>query len=67
MLARVVGSQVQLEDGTTVTADETYLRESILQPAAKIVKGYPNVMPSFQGRVTDEQLIALIAYIKSLK
>lgn len=61
------GSQVQLEDGTTVTADETYLRESILQPAAKIVKGYQNVMPSFQGRVTDEQLIALIAYIKSLK
>ncbi|MFN8473165.1 MAG: cytochrome c oxidase subunit II [Anaerolineae bacterium] len=63
----VFGSQVQLEDGSTATADETYVRESMLQPAAKIVKGYQNVMPSFQGRLTDEQIIALIAYIKSLK
>ncbi len=63
----IAGAQVQLEDGSTVTADDTYLRESIVQPAAKIVKGYPNVMPSFQGRVTEEQIIALLAYIKSLK
>jgi cytochrome c oxidase subunit 2 len=57
---------VQLEDGRTVTADENYVRESILDPTAKIVKGFKPVMPTFQGIVTDEQLNALVAYVKSL-
>jgi cytochrome c oxidase subunit II len=65
-LAGVFGSPVQLEDGRTVTADENYIRESILDPGAKIVNGYKPVMPTFQGLVSEEQLNALVAYVKSL-
>ncbi len=64
-LVGLYNKPVLLEDGRTVTADENYVRESILDPAAKIVKGYP-VMPTFQGIVSDEQLNALVAYVKSL-
>jgi cytochrome c oxidase subunit 2 len=60
------GSAVHLEGGQTVIADDAYLRESILQPRAKIVAGYQPVMPTFQGLVTEEQILDLIAYIKSL-
>jgi cytochrome c oxidase subunit 2 len=60
-------AQVLLTDGTTVTADEAYIRESILQPNAKIVAGYQPVMPTFQGQLSEEQILALIAYIKSLQ
>jgi len=49
-----------------VVADEAYLRESILRPQAKIVAGYRTQMPTFEGQVTEEQLLQLIAYIKSL-
>ena len=63
----VYGSQVKLADGSTVLADDNYIRESILQPNAKIVAGYAPVMPSFQGLVTEEQIVDLTAYIKSLK
>ena len=48
-------------------ADENYIRESILNPGAKIAAGFKNIMPSFQGVVNEEQLLALIAYIKSLQ
>jgi cytochrome c oxidase subunit II len=65
-LAGVFGSPVKLEDGRTVTADENYIRESILDPGAKIVSGYKPVMPTFQGLVSEEQLNALVAYVKSL-
>jgi len=65
-LQGVYGSQVALEDGRTVLADENYVRESILDPGAKIVRGYKPVMPTFQGLVTDEQMSALLAYVKSL-
>ena len=65
-LAGVFGRPVTLEDGRTVVADENYLRESIMDPQAKIVRGYKPVMPTFQGLVTDEQMGALVAYIKSL-
>jgi cytochrome c oxidase subunit II len=65
-LAGVFGSQVQLEDGRIVTADENYIRESILAPNAKIVSGFKPIMPVFQGLVTEEDLNALVAYIKSL-
>ena len=47
-------------------ADDDYLRESILRPAAKVVAGYQPLMPSFDGQVDEEQLIQLITYIKSL-
>ncbi len=65
-LTGVFGKPVSLEDGRTVVADENYVRESILVPAAKVVSGFKPVMPSFQGQVSEEQLDALIAYVKSL-
>ena len=55
-----------LEDGRTVTADENYIRESILTPGAKVVSGFKPIMPAFQGLVSEEQLNALVAYVKSL-
>jgi cytochrome c oxidase subunit II len=61
------GAQVLLADGSLVTADEAYVRESILQPNAKIVARYAPTMPTFQGQLTEEQIIALTAYIKSLQ
>jgi cytochrome c oxidase subunit 2 len=60
------GAKVLLADGSTVTADEAYIRESILEPKGKIVAGYQPVMPTFQGLVTEEQILNLTAYIKSL-
>ena len=50
-----------------MTADDAYVRESILLPRAKIVLGYAPIMPSFQGQLTEEQILALTAYIKSLQ
>jgi cytochrome c oxidase subunit II len=61
------GAQVLLADGRTVTADDAYIRESMLQPNAKIVAGYQPLMPTFQGQLTEEQIISLTAYIKSLQ
>ncbi len=65
-LVGVFGKPVLLEDGRTVVADENYVRESIMSPAAKVVNGYKPIMPVFQGLVTDEQLNSLVAYVKSL-
>ncbi len=65
-LADVFGKQVSLEDGRTVVADENYIRESILNPGAKIVSGFKPIMPTYQGQVSEESLMALVAYIKSL-
>jgi cytochrome c oxidase subunit 2 len=65
-LQGVFGKPVQLADGRTVTADENYVRESILDPNAKIVKGFAPLMPTFQGLVSEEQLNALVAYVKSM-
>jgi cytochrome c oxidase subunit 2 len=61
------GAQVLLADGSKVTADDAYIRESILQPNAKIVAGYQPLMPPYQGQLTEEQILALIAYSKSLQ
>lgn len=61
------GSQEPLTDGSSVTVDENYLRESILEPGAKIVDGYGNVMPPYQGVFSEEQLNAIIEYIKTVK
>jgi cytochrome c oxidase subunit 2 len=65
-LAGIFGKPVQLEDGLTVVADENYVRESILSPSAKVVKGFKPIMPVFQGLVSEEQLTELVAYVKSL-
>ncbi|MDP4199587.1 MAG: cytochrome c oxidase subunit II [Bacteroidota bacterium] len=65
-LEGIYGKQQDLEGGTSVLADDSYVRESILSPTAKIVKGYKPLMPSFQGIVSEEQLQQLIAYVKSI-
>ena len=59
-------SQVVLNNGQTVKADEDYVRESILYPQAKIVSGFGPIMPSFQGQLSEEQLLQVVAYVKSL-
>jgi len=64
--AGLYGSEVPIAGGPSVTADVNYLRESILEPAAKIHDGYPNQMQSYQGLLNDKELFALISYIKSL-
>jgi cytochrome c oxidase subunit II len=66
VLTGVYGKPVQLLGGGTVIADDAYLRESIVNPQAKIVAGFQPVMPTFQGLVTEEQLLQLIAYVRSL-
>jgi cytochrome c oxidase subunit 2 len=65
-LQGVFGKPVQLEDGRTVMADENYIRQCILDPGSKRVKGYQPIMPTFQGLVSEEQLNALVAYVKSV-
>lgn len=62
----VYGTQQAMTDGSTITVDENYLRESILEPQAKVRAGYKPVMPTYQGQLKDEEISALIAYIKSL-
>jgi len=64
-LQGLFGKTVQLQSGETIVADEAYLRESILQPGSRITAGFQPIMPSFQGLVTEDQLLQLIEYIKS--
>lgn len=66
-LVGIFGKRVSLERGRTVIADEDYIRESILNPTAKVVGGYQPIMPTFKGQVSEEGLLQIIAYIKSLK
>jgi len=61
------GRKEDLEGGTSVDVDETYIRESINEPLAKVVKGYPPAMPAFKGLLKERQIDALVAYIKTLK
>jgi cytochrome c oxidase subunit 2 len=65
-LVGVYGRPVLLDDGRTVIADDDYVRESILQPGAKVVAGFKPIMPTFQGVLSEDQLLALVAYVKSL-
>jgi cytochrome c oxidase subunit 2 len=65
-LTGAFGHTVLLDDGRTVTADESYIRESILNPGAKIVSGFKNIMPTFEGQLSEEEVIGLVAYIKAL-
>jgi cytochrome c oxidase subunit 2 len=66
-LIGVFGKQTPLASGGTVTADEAYLRESIINPQAKLVAGFGPIMPTFQGQVSEDQLVQLLAFIKSLQ
>ncbi len=65
-LAGVYGKTVELAGGGSVTADDAYVRESIVNPQAKVVAGFQPIMPTFQGLVSEEQLLQLIAYVRSL-
>ena len=64
-LEGLFGKPVPLNNGEVVTADEGYLRDSILFPAKQIVGGYTNDMPSFRGKVSEEELLQIIAYLKT--
>lgn len=65
-LAGIYGRAIALEDGTTVIADEAYIRDSILQPNKQIAAGFAPIMPSFAGRIPEPELQQVVAYIKSL-
>jgi cytochrome c oxidase subunit II len=65
-LEGLFGSRVTLQSGETIVADESYIRESIVAPNAKLVAGYQPLMPTFQGLISEEGLLQLIAYVKSL-
>jgi cytochrome c oxidase subunit 2 len=67
LLEELYGKPVRLRDGRTVVADENYLRESIVAPGAKVVLGWENIMPTFQGQVSQEEMNELVAFIKSLR
>ncbi len=67
ILAGLYGRHVALESGRSVLADDGYLRESIMNPQAKIVTGYQPIMPTFQGQLSEEEVLQLIAYVKTLK
>jgi len=67
VLEGLFGKTVTLQSGETATVDEAYVRESILTPSAKIAAGFQPIMPTFQGLVTEEQLLELIEYVKSLQ
>ena len=65
-LENIYGTEVKLVGGGTVKADDDYIRNSILNPSSQVVEGYQPIMPTFKGQVTEEQLNALVAYVKSL-
>lgn len=65
-LTGLYGSNVTLSDNSVLKADDNYIRESILNPTAKVVRGYQPIMPTFQGQVNEEDLIKLLAYVKTL-
>jgi cytochrome c oxidase subunit 2 len=65
--AGLFGSSVALSGGGSVRADEGYIRTSILEPSAQVVAGYEPVMPSFQGKLNDREIDAIIAYLKTLQ
>jgi cytochrome c oxidase subunit II len=65
-LQGLFGRSVHLQDGRTLVADENYIRDSILQPRKDIVAGFAPIMPTFQGQLSEEELLALIAYVQSI-
>jgi cytochrome c oxidase subunit 2 len=65
-LKDIFGKPVQLQDGSTVMVDEAYLRESIVNSQAKIVRGFQPLMPTFQGLINEEGLVSLIEHVKSM-
>ncbi|HEY7166957.1 MAG TPA: cytochrome c oxidase subunit II [Candidatus Binatia bacterium] len=66
-LVGLIGSTVKLQGGQTINADENYIRESILEPNAKIVAGYQPIMPTFKGLISEDGILQVMAYLKSLR
>ena len=66
-LKGIYGKPVQLTGGASVVADDNYIRESILEPQAKIVAGYQPVMSTYKGQLSDDEITAIIEFLKSLK
>jgi cytochrome c oxidase subunit 2 len=64
-LENLYGTPVPLDDGSVVTADEQYIRDSILLPQSQIAAGYPRIMPTFQNILSEDEVLKLVAYIKS--
>ncbi len=66
VLENVFGKPVRLKSGQTVLADEEYIRRSVMEPGAQVVAGWQNIMPTFRGKITEEEVFMLIAYFRSL-
>jgi cytochrome c oxidase subunit 2 len=66
LLEGLYGRPVRLQDGSQVVADDAYLRNSIVNPSAQVVDGWQPIMPTFQGQLSEEELVALIAYLRSI-
>ncbi len=66
MLRDLYGRPVQLTNGQMITADETYLRRKILNPRDQLIMGFDPIMPTYQGQLTEDELVALVAYIKAI-
>jgi cytochrome c oxidase subunit 2 len=60
------GRETHLEDGRELRVDEEYIRESLFDPGARIVKGFPNIMPTFKGRLSGDDVAAIVSYLKTL-
>jgi len=67
VLTGLFGKSVLLSDGQTIVADEAYIRESIVNPLAKMVSGFQPIMPTFRGQLSEEEIIELIRYIHGVK
>jgi cytochrome c oxidase subunit 2 len=67
LLAGVYGTEVALKDGGKAVVNDDYIRESVMRPLAKVVAGFEPVMPTYEGQLSEDQIIQLTAYIKSLK
>src|SRR5262249_51492991 len=65
-LEGLFGSRVALEGGQQIIANDEYIRESILDPTAKIVAGFQPLMPTYRGQLGEEEILQIIAYLKSM-
>ena len=66
-LGKIFGHEVEMIDGSKTTVDENYIRKSLMEPSAQVVKGFAPIMPTFQGQLSDDEVMSLVEYIKSLK
>jgi len=65
-LANVYGSKLQLTNGSSITADDAFLRDTILNPSMHVTAGFAPIMPTYQGQISEEGLIDIVEYIKNL-